>query len=274
MGWSDSHSSFKWVYDHRNAPMNATTNDQSPQRLRLLIVDDQPLVRRGLALILADDPGIEIIGQAADGIEAVEQALATHPDIVLMDLQMPRSSGIVATRKIKAQRPAIRIVVLTSYDNDALVFDALCAGAQAYLLKDAAEAEILETLWTVQQGESHFSPTIARKVLEQFRLFASRSGNPDSRSTDSNDMEQGHYAFPTPPIPSVVGGISTRDDDSLTDKEEQILQLLAQSKSNKQIAAALSFTEGTIKNYVSRIMCKLHAHSRIELAMHAANRRR
>jgi DNA-binding NarL/FixJ family response regulator len=218
--------------------------------LRLLIVDDQALIRRGLSMMLAAEPGIEIVGQAADGIEAVEQAMATRPDVVVMDLQMPRASGVVATREITACLPLTRVVVLTTYDDDELVFEAIRAGAQAYLLKDASEAEVLETVRAVHRGESRLSPTIARKVMEQFRSFAERAPLPVAD-------------LPAPPIP----------DEPLTEKEGRILDLLAQGKSNKQIAAAVFLAEGTVKNYVSRIMEKLHAGSRFELAVRAVARR-
>ena len=155
------------------------TNDPTPP-LRLLIVDDQPLIRRGLAMMLATEPGIEIVGQAADGLEAIEQALATHPDVVVMDLQMPRASGVVATREITAKLPATQVVVLTTYDDDELVFEAIRAGAQAYLLKDASEEEVLETVRAVHRGEARLSPAIARKVMAQFRTFAARAPERES----------------------------------------------------------------------------------------------
>ena len=226
--------------------------------LRLLIVDDQPLIRRGLAMMLATEPGITVVGQAADGIEAIEQALALAPDIVVMDLQMPRASGVVATREITAARPATRVVVLSTYDDDELVFEAIRAGAQAYLLKDASEAEVLETIRAVHRGESRLSPAIARKVMEQFRSFSARA--PEA-------------AAEAPPAAAPSRAVPASLDEPLTDKEGRILDLLAQGMSNKQIAAAVFLAEGTVKNYVSRIMDKLHARSRLELAMRAVGRR-
>jgi DNA-binding NarL/FixJ family response regulator len=230
----------------------------TPERaLRLLIVDDQPLIRRGLAMMLATEPGIEIVGQAADGVEAVVQALAQSPDVVVMDLQMPRASGVVATREITARLPATRVVVLTTYDDDELVFEAIRAGAHAYLLKDATEAEVLDTVRAVHRGESRLSPTIARKVMEQFRSFAARAVLP----------------APAPPQATVTTWPPNALDEALSDKEGRILDLLAQGLSNKQIAAAVFLAEGTVKNYVSRIMEKLHAGSRLELAVRAVSRR-
>ena len=206
--------------------MNAPTTEAAA-RLRLLIVDDQPLIRRALAMLLAAEPDIEVVGQAADGLEAIEQALATTPDVVVMDLQMPRASGVVATREITARLPATWVVVLTTFDHDELVFEAIRAGAQAYLLKDADEAEVLDTIRAVHRGESRLSPAIARKVMEQFRRLAPGAPVP----------------LP-PPAPPLAG----------------------------QAAATVFLAEGTVKNYVSRIMEKLHARSRVELAMHASAR--
>lgn len=241
--------------------------------IRLLIVDDQPLIRRGLAMMLAVEPGIEVVGQAANGLEAIELALSLRPDVVVMDLQMPRASGVVATRELAAKLPATRVVVLSTYDEDELVFEAIRAGAQAYLLNDASEADVLETIRSVHRGESRLSPSIARKVMEQFRAFASRAP-----ATAYDPAEPGSQSTTTRPLPATgetTGLQATRAelDDPLTDKEERILELIAQGRSNKQIAAAVFLAEGTVKNYVSRIMEKLQARSRLELAMRAVHRR-
>lgn len=223
------------------------------RRLRLLIADDQPLIRRALAMTLGTEPDIEVVGQAADGAEAIERALALRPDVIVMDLQMPRVSGVVATREITARLPSVGVVVLTTFDHDDLVFEAIRAGARAYLLKDAAEDEVLETIRAVQRGESRLSPSIARKVMEQFRRFdAARPGAPD---------------------PAPGAGAAAQAAPPLTDKEERILQLVCEGLSNKRIGAAVFLAEGTVKNYVSRIMEKLHARSRTELAVRAVERR-
>jgi DNA-binding NarL/FixJ family response regulator len=224
-----------------------------PRNLRLLIVDDQALIRRGLSLMLAAEPGVEIVGQAADGLEAIELALATKPDVVVMDLQMPRASGVVATREITRQLPQTKVVVLSTYDDDELVFEAIRAGAQAYLLKDASEAEVLETIRSVDRGESRLSPAIARKVMEQFRQMSA--------------------AAPGPAAARMEAPSRAPAEEALNERETRILELLAQGRSNKQIAGAVFLAEGTVKNYVSRIMQKLHASSRLELAMRVATRR-
>ena len=237
--------------DERVAPASAQPAGRS---LRLLIVDDQPIIRRGLALMLASEPGVDVVGQAADGLEAIEQALLLKPDVVVMDLQMPRASGVVATREITAQLPGTKVVVLSTYDDDELVFEAIRAGAQAYLLKDASEDEVLDTVRSVDRGESRLSPAIARKVMEQFRALAQ---HPRAESPSS--------------VPH--SGLQAPADEPLTDRESRILELLASGKTNKQIGATVFLAEGTVKNYVSRIMQKLHASSRLELAMRVVNRR-
>lgn len=251
------------------------THDPTPP-LRLLIVDDQPLIRRGLSMMLATEPGIEIVGQAADGLEAIEQALATHPDVVVMDLQMPRASGVVATREITAKLPATQVVVLTTYDDDELVFEAIRAGAQAYLLKDASEEEVLETVRAVHRGEARLSPAIARKVMAQFRTFAARTPEKESDPLSPGSPTSASGGTSTPDVTAGPPPKSARSpgfEEPLTDKETRILDLIAQGKSNKQIATAVFLAEGTVKNYVSRIMDKLHAHSRTELAVCAVGRR-
>lgn len=221
------------------------------QRIRVLIVDDQALVRRGLALMLSLEPDMEVVGEAGDGAEAIEMARRLRCDVVLMDLHMPRKGGVAATREITAVLPQTRVLVLTTMEAEQSVFDALRAGALAYLLKDATEAEVLEGIRSVHRGESRLTPQIARKVLDQFRHLSEIAPKPEYR----------------PPL----------EDDpvaSLNDKETKVLQLIAEGKSNKQIAGLLFLAEGTVKNYVSRIMEKLHAGSRTELAVMALRQRR
>ena len=241
--------------------------------IRLMIVDDQPLIRRGLAMMLDTESDIEIVATAADGQQAIEAALEFEPDVVIMDLQMPGINGVDAIREITSQKPDTRVVVLTTFDHDDLVFDAIRAGAQAYLLKDATETEVLATVKAVHRGESYLSPSIARKVMGQFRnLSGTTEVTPGSsgiladdkvidQNVDQNPNQnpnQNHDPYEVP----------------LTTKEEQILSQIAEGKTNKQIAAEIHLAEGTVKNYVSRIMAKLHAQSRTALAVRAVNRRR
>lgn len=224
--------------------MGGTVPDSSPgdapvARLRLLIVDDQPVIRRGLALMMGAEADIDVVGQAADGMQALAMTEALRPDVVVMDLQMPELDGVAATRTITARHPDVRVVVLTTFDDDDRVFDAIRAGAEAYLLKDADVAEVLDTIRAVRCGESRLSPAVARKVMEQFRRLAD-------------------------PAPA--------DTEALNEREARILALLAQGQPNKRIAAAVNLAEGTVKNYVSRIMAKLHANSRAELVARARQR--
>jgi len=216
------------------------------QRIRVLIVDDQQLVRRGLALMLSLESDMEVLGEAGDGVEAVEMARRLRPDVVLMDLHMPRKGGVAATREITAALPQTHVLVLTTLEAEQSVFDALRAGALAYLLKDATEGEVLDAIRGVHRGESRLTPQIARKVLDQFRHLAEIAPKPEYR----------------PPV----------EDDpaaALNDRETKILQLIAEGKSNKQIAGLLFLAEGTVKNYVSTILDKLGTRDRTRAVLKA-----
>src|ERR1700690_3577718 len=147
--------------------------------IRILIAEDHALVRRGTVVLLATEPDMEVVGQACDGIEAVAMAEQLRPDVVLMDLHMPRQSGVAATREITRKLPGTQVLVLTTLNDDETVFEAVRAGAHAYLLKDAAEDELLETIRALRHGESRLTPQIARKVMDQFRRLA-QSGQTDS----------------------------------------------------------------------------------------------
>lgn len=241
--------------------MNAEANT-----IRVVIVDDQPLIRRGLAMMLGTEANIEVVATAEDGEQAIKVAKETLPDVIVMDLQMPVVNGVEATREITSQLPDTRVIVLTTFDHDDLVFNAIRAGARAYLLKDATEAEVLNTIKAVNCGESYLSPSIARKVMHQFRTLSDPSdtqlrSNPSDILTTANPNDK----------PSVKP--SSPQDTPLTPKEEKVLSHLAEGKTNKQIATEIQLAEGTVKNYVSRIMEKLHAQSRTELAVRAVSRR-
>ena len=219
--------------------------------IRILIAEDHALVRRGTAVLLATEPDMEVVGQACDGIEAVAMAEQLRPDVVLMDLHMPRQSGVAATREITRALPGTQVLVLTTLDDDESVFEAVRAGAHGYLLKDVTEQELLDTIRALRRGESRLTPQIARKVMDQFRLL---SGTATTTSPPALEPE-----------PNI---------EALTDKEEKILQLITDGLSNRQIAAAMFLAEGTVKNYVSRIMEKLHANTRTALAVMSAKKRR
>jgi DNA-binding NarL/FixJ family response regulator len=187
------------------------------------------------------------VGQARNGIEAVGLAQLLHPDVVLMDLHMPHKGGVAATREITRDLPKTQILVLTTLHDDETVFEAVRAGAHAYLLKDADEDELLETIRALRRGESRLSPQIARKVMDQFRGLG--------------------------PMSSAGSFREAAVSEPLSDKEEKILQLISEGMINRQIANVMFLAEGTVKNYVSRIMEKLHANTRTELALLGGQKR-
>jgi DNA-binding NarL/FixJ family response regulator len=242
--------------------------------IRVLIVDDQLLIRRGLTAIFDTEADIEVVGDAADGEAALERCRALRPDVVLMDLIMPRLGGIAATRALTAECPGTQVVVLTTFDADNMVFDAIRAGAQAYLLKDASEAEVLDTIRAVHRGESRLAPHIARKVLGEFRRLPAVAEPVSIRQ----DRESGSGKATSAAAQGQAGQAGQRgaaqQADRLTQREEDILELIAQGKSNKEIANVVNLAEGTVKNYVSRIMDKLHARTRTELAVRAISERK
>jgi DNA-binding NarL/FixJ family response regulator len=227
--------------------------EASSVKVRVLIAEDQALVRRGTSVLLSMEPDMEVVGQACDGIEAVAMAGQLRPDVVLMDLHMPRLGGVAATREITRNLPGTQVLVLTTLADDETVFEAVRAGAHGYLLKDVTEQELLETIRALRRGESRLTPQIARKVMDQFRRLASTA----EYAAAYGNTAQGDAAT-----------------ESLNDKEEKILRLITDGMSNRQIAAAMFLAEGTVKNYVSRIMEKLHANTRTELAVISARQRR
>ncbi len=223
-------------------------------RVRILIAEDQALVRRGTTVLLSMEQDMEVVGQACDGIEAVAMAVELRPDVVLMDLHMPRLSGVAATREITRSLPGTQVLILTTLNDDETVFEAVRAGAHGYLLKDVTEQELLDTIRALRRGESRLTPQIARKVMDQFRRLAGSA----------------EY------VPDAVNAAQKHDTltETLNDKEERILRLITEGMSNRQIANTLFLAEGTVKNYVSRIMGKLHANTRTALAMISAKQRR
>jgi DNA-binding NarL/FixJ family response regulator len=232
--------------------------------IRIVIAEDQALVRRGAALLLSMEPDMEVVGQACNGVEAVELSQLLHPDVVLMDLHMPVKGGVVATREITRALPDTQVLVLTTLDDDETVFEAVRAGAHAYLLKDAAENELLETIRALKRGESRLTPQIARKVMDQFRRLA------QTGKSELVDTEGASAPFET----NRPDTNTTPAAESLTEKEEKVLELIAEGMSNRQIGGVLFLAEGTVKNYVSRIMEKLHANTRTELAILSQRQRR
>jgi DNA-binding NarL/FixJ family response regulator len=203
--------------------------------IRVLVVDDHLVVRKGIRALLATEPGIEVMGEARDGAEAVMEALRLQPDVILMDLVMPQMDGIAAIERIIASQPAARILVLTSFDADDKVFPAIRAGALGYTLKDFGPAELVRAIQRVYRGDSSLHPTIARKVLHEL-------------------------AHPSTQPPT---------SEPLTEREAKVLRLVAHGESNLQIAAALGISEATVRTHVSNILSKLHLASRTQAALHA-----
>ncbi len=201
--------------------------------IRLLIVEDQTLMRQGLATILGLEPGIEVVGQASNGQEALEQVAVLKPDVVLMDVQMPIMNGVEATGRIAAQYPGTRVIILTTFDYEEYVFEGVKAGAMGYLLKDTPAPELVNTIKRVHAGEHFIQPAVASKILFEF-----------ARAPKAEDTR--------------------RDYEALSDREIAIIGSLAQGMSNREIADDLSLAEGTVKNYVSTILSKLHAANRVQ----------
>ncbi len=211
--------------------------------IRLLLVDDQSLFREGLRTLLSLHEDLQVVGEAGNGLEALAAADSLQPDVVLMDLRMPVLDGVTATRRLLAAHPAARVIVVTTFDDDELVFDGLRAGAVGYLLKDVSSAKLVEAIRAAARGESFLQPSIAAKVLAEF-----------------NRLER--TTVPTPPPPPALA-------EPLSERELEILRLLASGDSNKEIALALYITEGTVKNHVTNILGKLDARDRTQAALRA-----
>jgi DNA-binding NarL/FixJ family response regulator len=223
-------------------------------KIRVLLADDQDIIRTGLTIILNHQVDIDVVGQAADGVEAVDLAKQLQPDVILMDIKMPHLNGIQATRQIMAALPRTQIIILTTYDTDDWVFDGIRAGAVGYLLKDTSGDNLAEAVRGALRGESQMDPTVARKVLREFQhVTAARRTTPG----------------PTAPTQPTV---EEEPLEKLTDREEEILKLLAAGLSNKEIAQQLALSEGTVKNHISAILAKLHANDRTQAVLTALKR--
>jgi NarL family two-component system response regulator LiaR len=205
------------------------------ERIRILIADDHAVVRHGLRALLATEPDLELVGEAADGVEAVAQTARLHPDVILMDMAMPRKTGLEAIYDIKRDDPQARILVLTSFAEDEQVFPAIKAGATGYLLKDTAPRELLQAIRDVYQGEVSLHPTIARKLVGELKR--------------------------PPDLPPA--------EEQLTEREVQVLALVARGLANKEIADQLFIGERTVRTHISNILGKLHLANRTQAALYA-----
>ena len=209
--------------------------------IRVLLVDDQALFCEGLRTLLDLQPDIEVVGEANNGREAIECVARAAPDVVLMDMQMPVLDGVAATRDIRAHHPNTQVIVLTTFDDDEYVFEALRAGAVGYLLKDVASDRLAEAIRCAARGESFLQPSVAAKVVAEFTRLADA---PHTRARANQALVE-----------------------PLSDRELEILRLVATGASNKEIAATLFIAEGTVKNHVTNILGKLGVRDRTQAAL-------
>ena len=212
-----------------------------PSVLRLLVVDDHEVVREGLVALLERRPAFTVVAQVGTAAEAIEAARTHRPDLVIMDIRLPDGSGIEATREIRAENPAIRVLMLTSYPDEEAVFAAIVAGASGYLLKQIRGGDLIAALEAVGRGESLLDPAVTEKVLERIRAIA--------RGTYRDELAQ------------------------LTAQERKILLLVAEGQTNKEIAAQVFLSDKTVKNYVSSILAKLNLQRRTQAAAYVARHR-
>ena len=208
------------------------------EKIKVLIADDHRVVREGLSAILKTKEEIEVVGEAKDGQEAVEKARALLPDVILMDVSMPRMGGVEATRIVKRELPHIGIVALTMYEEQQYIFDLVRAGATGYLLKDTDSAQIVSAIKAINRGESLIHPSVASKILAEFSLLAQGKGRKR---------------------PGV--------EHDLTEREITVLRLVADGKTNKEIANNLDLSEKTVKNHVRNIFHKLQVYDRTQAAI-------
>lgn len=223
-------------------------NESEPiEHIRVLIVDDHAVYRRGLQTVLATEEGIEVVGEAGDGIEAVERAEETLPDVIVMDVSMPKRGGIEACRVIKQRVPSVRILMLTSSEDESHLFEAVRAGANGYLLKDVPPEEVAAGIRGLHHGQSLLSPLMASKLLTEFSQISAQAE-----------------------VPARAAGLEV---PRLTGRELEILQRVARGRANREIATELYISENTVRNHVRNILDKLQMHSRMEAAMFAVRER-
>jgi DNA-binding NarL/FixJ family response regulator len=222
------------------------------EAIRILIADDHLFYREGVRTLLKGVPEVEIIGEATSGEEAVTQAAALQPDIVLMDIKMPGLNGIEATRHIRANQPRMGVLIVTMFDDDESVFAAMRAGARGYLLKDADREELLRAVRAVYRGEAIFSPAIAERMMQYFRGLAGRAGGQERAGEGAGGATGATGAF-----------------GALTEREREVLELIAQGQSNPAIAERLVLSVKTVQNHVSSILGKLQSSDRAQVIVRA-----
>ena len=203
--------------------------------IRILIVDDHPVVREGIGSMLKKESDFKVVGEASNGLEAIEKARELTPDVVLMDLRMPEMDGVEAIGRIKAEKPEVKFIILTTYSDDEYIFSGIAAGARAYLLKDAPRDELFKAIRMVSRGESLIQPVVASRVLDKLAEL--------SRKTPAGD--------------------------TLSEREIEVLRLMASGESNKDIADHLSITQSTVKTHITSIFQKLNVTTRTEAVTNA-----
>ncbi|MGK7891580.1 MAG: response regulator [Leptolyngbyaceae cyanobacterium] len=220
--------------------MTHSSTHSSGTPIRVLLADDQAIIRQGLATLLELEPDLQIVGGASNGQEAIAHAQSLAPDVVLMDIRMPVMDGVMATRLIHQHCPAVKVLVLTTFDDDEYVFEALRVGAIGYLLKDTPSEELAQAIRSVHKGYAQFGPGIFQKMMA-------------------------NVPTPAPPSPIPPGA------SQLTKREREVLTLIAQGRSNKEIAQTLYLSEGTVKNHVTSILTRLNVRDRTQAAILAAS---
>ena len=212
------------------------------KKLRILLADDHGVVRKGLRFLLESEPDLEVVGEAADGRQAVDMAEKLHPDIVVMDIAMPWLNGIDATGQIVKQQPAVGVIMLSMHSDEEYLVRTLTAGAKGYLLKDSAETDLVQAVHSVSDGKPFFSPAIAKTLLEDYVRRLQQRG-----LTDSYDL--------------------------LSDREKEVLQLLAEGKTNKDVASLLNLSTHTVETHRTHIMQKLNLHNTAEIVLYAVRKK-
>jgi DNA-binding NarL/FixJ family response regulator len=229
--------------------MNGSASVAANSVVRLLLADDQRLMREGLRTLLELQPDLRVVGEAVDGLEAERLAESLQPDVVLMDLRMPRCDGVTATRRITRRWPDVHVLVLTTFDEDDLVFESLEAGAAGYLLKDVGSDALADAVRATMRGDSPLEPSVARKVLQRWRAGGATSAGRAATGTASPALPPG--------------------TEPLTARELDVLRLLGGGATNRDIAEVLVLSEGTVKNYISAVLAKTGLHDRTQAALFA-----
>lgn len=234
-----------------------TNTSEQEHTVSVLVVDDQRLMRDGIASLLEMQDALAVVGTASNGQEALEKALCLRPDVILMDVRMPIMDGVVATRQIHRELPACRILMLTTFDDEAYIIDALRAGASGYLLKDLPAPDLARAVQAVYKGIYQLDPAVASKVIATLSKPQTFASAKESRAVSSASATMSEAGTPSP-----------RPDD-LTGREVEVLRLIATGATNREIAERLVISEGTVKNHISNILSRLGLRDRTQAAIYA-----